>query len=120
MTTRGKKPEKKQPLSSTKVSAKKDEKPVVTKAPAAPVATTASERVLDVAPIEVLQDKPLPATPVVEPQRTLTNEERRRLIALAAYDRAQRTGFGKTDPVEDWLLAEREVDAMMAAPQQFV
>jgi len=44
---------------------------------------------------------------------SITSEERQRLISLAAYYRAERKGFGKTNPVEDWLLAEREVDAMI-------
>ncbi len=36
-------------------------------------------------------------------------EERSRMIAEAAYLRAEKRGFAG-DPVEDWLLAEEEVD----------
>jgi hypothetical protein len=35
--------------------------------------------------------------------------ERHRLIAEAAYYRAQRRGFRGGDPVQDWLEAESEV-----------
>lgn len=38
-------------------------------------------------------------------------EERARLIAEAAYFRAQQRGFTEGDPTEDWLAAEREIDA---------
>lgn len=58
-------------------------------------------------PIEVLPEEPRAIAPKI------SSEERRRLISMAAYYRAQRSGFGKTNPVEDWLLAEREVDAMI-------
>ncbi len=54
-----------------------------------------------------------PAPPAATPRKTISNDERRRLIQIAAYHRAERVGFGKTDPVENWLVAEREIDAMM-------
>lgn len=37
-------------------------------------------------------------------------EQRRKLIAEAAYLRAERRGFEQGDPMQDWLEAEREVD----------
>ncbi len=37
-------------------------------------------------------------------------EERQRMIAEAAYYRALLRGFSGGDAVEDWLVAEREVD----------
>jgi hypothetical protein len=39
----------------------------------------------------------------------VSNEQRRQMIAEAAYYRAQRRGFG-VDPVADWIEAEAEVD----------
>lgn len=113
MKTKGKKADKKTPLSSTKSSASTQEnKRAVVAAPVAKAETGAPEQFLDVAPIEVLREEPASVTTTV-PRRTISNDERRRLIALAAYYRAQHVGFGKTNPVEDWLVAEREVDAMM-------
>jgi hypothetical protein len=38
---------------------------------------------------------------------------RRQMIAKAAYLRAQQRGFGSGDPLDDWLAAEREVDAQL-------
>ncbi|WP_437587495.1 DUF2934 domain-containing protein [Sorangium sp. So ce1000] len=40
----------------------------------------------------------------------VSREERHRLIANVAYGYAERAGF-RNNPVEDWLNAEREVDA---------
>ncbi|MEO1766843.1 DUF2934 domain-containing protein [Thiobacter aerophilum] len=49
------------------------------------------------------------------PPVQVTPEERYRLIAEAAYFRAQRRGFVGGDPVQDWLEAEAEIDRMLAA-----
>jgi hypothetical protein len=43
----------------------------------------------------------------------VTPQERDRLIAEAAYLRAEKRGFGSGDAVEDWLHAEAEVDARL-------
>lgn len=40
----------------------------------------------------------------------VSTEERRRMIAEAAYYRAERRGFAGGDPVEDWLTAEAEIE----------
>ena len=42
------------------------------------------------------------------------HEQRRSMIAAAAYLRAERRGFADGDPVTDWLEAEAEVDARLA------
>jgi len=41
------------------------------------------------------------------------NEERWRLIAEAAYYRAQARGFAPGQESEDWLQAEAEIDRML-------
>jgi hypothetical protein len=41
-------------------------------------------------------------------------EQRRHMIASAAYLRAERRGFTNGDPVTDWLEAEAEIDAALA------
>lgn len=46
---------------------------------------------------------------------SVTNEQRHRMISRAAYRRATQAGLGHTDPFQDWLIAEREVDAMIAS-----
>jgi len=45
--------------------------------------------------------------------RLITVEERRRLIAEAAYLRAEARGFTGGSPEEDWVKAEAEVDARL-------
>ncbi len=46
---------------------------------------------------------------------TVTPAEREELIAIVAYFRAERRGFGPGGEVEDWLAAEREIDAALAS-----
>jgi hypothetical protein len=46
---------------------------------------------------------------------TVTPEERRHMIAVAAYSRAQQRGFVCSCEKHDWLLAEAEIDAMLNA-----
>lgn len=42
-------------------------------------------------------------------QATVTPDELRRMIAVAAYRRAERRGFVEGDEMEDWLAAEAEI-----------
>jgi hypothetical protein len=43
------------------------------------------------------------------------DDERRRMIAEAAYYRAQRRGFTNGSPETDWLEAEAEIVALLAS-----
>lgn len=45
----------------------------------------------------------------------ITSEQRHHLIAEAAYLRAERRGFSGGDATQDWLEAEKEVDAALTA-----
>jgi hypothetical protein len=45
----------------------------------------------------------------------VSHEVRRAMIAEAAYLRAEERGFVSGSELEDWLLAEREVDALLSA-----
>ena len=45
--------------------------------------------------------------------RKVSAEERRRMIAEAAYFRAERRGFSGGQSLEDWVAAEAEVDARL-------
>lgn len=44
--------------------------------------------------------------------------ERSRMIAEAAYYRAQNRGFDNGDSVDDWIAAEREIDARLLSPPE--
>jgi predicted nucleic acid-binding Zn-ribbon protein len=45
----------------------------------------------------------------------VSEELRRQMVAEAAYFRAERRGFDSGDELDDWLEAEREVDAALHA-----
>jgi len=80
--------------------ASKERKTVHTKAPA---------------PEPVKGARPAAALPSASPRvaATLPTAERNRMIAEAAYYRAQRRGFAPGNPHQDWLDAEAEIDAML-------
>ena len=48
------------------------------------------------------------------PVKRVSAEERRSMIALAAYFRAERRNFGPGHELEDWVAAEAEVDRELA------
>lgn len=52
------------------------------------------------------------------PCSTVSAEERHRMIAEAAYFRAERRGFQGGDSFQDWLAAEVEIDKLLGAPTQ--
>jgi hypothetical protein len=47
-------------------------------------------------------------------KRVVSEEERRDLIARAAYFRAERRNFAPGHALEDWIAAEAEVDRDLA------
>lgn len=47
-------------------------------------------------------------------EKALAGEDRYRLIAEAAYFRAERRGFVPGNELQDWLAAEIEVDELLA------
>jgi len=58
--------------------------------------------------------QPLDQRPVrLEPAAEVTPEERWRMIAEAAYYRAERRNFAPGRAVEDWTAAEAEVDELL-------
>jgi hypothetical protein len=56
--------------------------------------------------------EPAPAAPVA-----VSADTRRGMIAKAAYLRAERRGFAPGFEEDDWLTAEKEVDALLSAGQ---
>lgn len=55
------------------------------------------------------------AVPAAPPRVEISDEARRTMIAEGAYLRAERRGFTPGYEVEDWLAAEKEVDALLRA-----
>ena len=50
--------------------------------------------------------------------RSVSADERRGMIAEAAYYRAQRQGGATIDPARNWLEAEAEIDALLMADRK--
>ena len=48
---------------------------------------------------------------------TVSPEERREMVRLAAYLRAESRGFQGGSELEDWLAAEAEIDRQLGAPR---
>ena len=44
---------------------------------------------------------------------TVTPDERHRMIAEAAYHRAEERGFADGDPLQDWLEAEAQIEIQL-------
>jgi len=60
------------------------------------------------------QAKAARTTKAKAPQRAVVSaEDRRAMIAEAAYLRAEQRGFAPGHEAEDWLAAEVEVDALL-------
>jgi hypothetical protein len=51
------------------------------------------------------------------PARSVTGDERRIMICEAAYYLAQHRGFETGHEIEDWLVAESQIDAALAQGQ---
>jgi hypothetical protein len=67
-----------------------------------------------IGPTEPVEPKPATkteASPVTA--RSTSPDERRRMIAEAAYYRAQRRGFAPGGELEDWVHAEAEIDRLI-------
>jgi hypothetical protein len=61
---------------------------------------------------EAIESAPAPSAQLAPPPARLAKEERHRMIAKVAYGYAEKAGF-RNNPVEDWLRAEREVEARL-------
>ena len=59
--------------------------------------------------------RPAPRRRESAPNNPMTPDERCRMIAEAAYLRAERRGFDSGSELDDWLEAEAEIDALLRA-----
>jgi hypothetical protein len=53
------------------------------------------------------------AAPAKKAKPAVSNEERHRMVAEAAYYLALKKGFGVSDPVSDWAEAEAQIAALL-------
>jgi hypothetical protein len=58
---------------------------------------------------------PAPKAPAPKATKAtqVSAEERWRMIAEAAYFRAEKRGFSGGDPADDWVQAEKQIDALL-------
>ena len=110
----GKKPATKTTTTLTvkKTPAKKVATPAATKATVAevPVAKTPASKSTET---KATANKQAINTPVAKP--TVTPEERYKMIAAAAYSKAEHRGFASGYALNDWIAAEKEIDRMLEA-----
>lgn len=64
-----------------------------------------------------IQPRAATARPRAKKANGVSAEERRRLIAEAAYFKAERRGFSEGSALDDWVEAEAEIDALLDARQ---
>lgn len=57
-----------------------------------------------------------PAAPATGERAAPSPEQRRSMIARAAYYRAEQRGFAPGEEVGDWLAAEAEIDRALGGP----
>lgn len=57
-------------------------------------------------------------TASINPGQSVSAEDRQRMIAEAAYFRAMERGFNGGSSLDDWLVAEREINRLLPSPQQ--
>lgn len=102
--TTAKNPAKERVTRKTAVSAKKaPAKKVTRKATAKPKQTTAKK----VTKKSTITTKPHTAS------INITSEERWKMIAVAAYHKAENRGFAPGSELQDWAEAEQEVDELL-------
>ena len=77
--------------------------------PAVKKSTAAKKRS---APKKAAARKAAAPNPSTSPVR-VSAEERWRMVATAAYHRAEKRGFAPGHEVEDWLAAEKDIDDVL-------
>jgi len=105
---------------STPKTRGKTAKPTARKTPTAMQASVADTTATNPAARKT-QEKKTAATPAKAVLKratatTVSAEDRRRMIAEAAYLRAELRNFVGGDPVRDWLEAEADVNASLKGP----
>lgn len=108
-------------MATAKKAPKAAEAAPKTKAPAkktAPVTVATAAPQPAIAKSTAKKSVPAKAKASVTPGATrpaVTVEQRHNYIEVAAFYVAQRRGFAPGNPVDDWAMAEREVDGLIAS-----
>ena len=106
-TTKSSKPAVKRPAAATKAPAKSGaQKSSAAAKPATKPATSAAK--VKASPKAAVAGRKRNAGASVSP------EQRRNYVEIAAYYIAERRGFAPGDPLQDWIEAEAEIDRLLA------
>lgn len=112
-STRSKKTTVRKKAAKKKVTKKKVTKKAAKKL--APTSATASKKEAKTAGKKKTARKPSLKKQSQETTAIVISEfDRQKMIAEAAYYRAEQRGFAAGDPLEDWLAAETEVDSILS------
>lgn len=114
MPPNGKKQTPKKKAAATEVTKKKTNKKAATKSSAGK--TDTAPKVTKKKSVSI--KKASPKKSVKNKSATLTGlkvtpEERWKMVAVAAYHRAEKRGFATGHELEDWTAAEQEIDAIL-------
>ncbi len=108
----------KKPVTAAAVVATKPKAPakkaVAAKVPATAPATVAPKAAVKKSPAKKTAPAKASAAPVAA-RPAVTVEQRHNYIEVAAFYVAQRRGFAPGNPVDDWAMAEQEVDRLIAS-----
>ena len=85
------------------------------KSPRKIITRTVARKSVEAAPKKLVAKKKNPAPQKSAPASTIQSEERNHMIQIAAFYIAERRAFQGGSADEDWLQAEREIDAMITA-----
>ena len=84
------------------------------KAIAVPAVAAAPKAAVKKSPAKKATPPKTPGTPAAT-RPTVSAEQRHNYIEVAAFYVAQRRGFAPGNPVDDWAMAELEVDRLIAS-----
>lgn len=101
------------PVAVKKTAAKKVASTVVVEK--APVTVAASSKPATKAKVSA-KSKAAPS-PAAKAKPSLSPEQRKHYVEVAAFYIAERRGFAPGNPAEDWQAAEQEVDRLIASGQ---
>ena len=104
-------------MADIRANSNQGKKPAAAKGAAKKTATPASEKKIEASaptPRKTISKKTTAPRRQVDTKSMVTPDERRGMIAEAAYLRAERRGFAGGDPNDDWLAAEWEIDQILS------
>jgi DNA-directed RNA polymerase len=102
-------------VSSKRVPAKGGAKKKVTSTKDTPVKTVAKQTVVSTkkAPAKKVTKKSTLTAKPKSQSISISSEERWKMIAIAAYHKAERRGFAPGHELQDWAEAEQEIDELL-------